>query len=327
MDIKKKIDQVKQELQKFVEGLKSKFEKNKKSNEEEKTKPDIASDGSSNENVTNEEQNTTSENESNEDLKKKEKPKFTEQDLKRKKIIQVIVVLAIAVFLFAPDEEVIKEVQKSVESKIGEVVNKEGEDGTVSLPINESQEIPGENPQQDELSEKQLKDKQIIEEKEKTIEVSIDEEPSSSRSDENIKLITPKKDKKGSLQRKVTKNQVAEQPSEKPMAEVGQGENDILDFAKKIQKKAEQESKIKTIQKVNYLKVGRGLAYNCKEKFWACLNKEQYFNCRDNQERFDLQKKARECYPLEVYSSVEDCKIIQIHNINILKKTDFCKGL
>ena len=145
--------------------------------------------------------------------------------------------LAIAVFLFAPDEEVIKEVQKSVESKIGEVVNKEGEDGTASLPINESQEIPGENSQKDELSEKQLKDKQIIEEKEKTIEVSIDEEPSSSRSDENIKLITPKKDKKVP-QRKVTKNQVAEQPSEKPMAEVGQGENDILDFAKKIQKKA-----------------------------------------------------------------------------------------
>ena len=328
MDIKKKIDQVKEELQKFVSSLKNKLSKSKNNQEDEKTKPNIDPGDLSSKNVE-DKQNESTNDEAKEDTKKKEKPKFTEQDLKRKKIIQIIVVLAIAVFLFAPDEEVIKEVQKSVENKIDEVVKNEGEKKLVNLPSEKPDEGSRGTPKKSEIREGDFKDDLNFEEKEKIVDVKIKDNslPQSLNGNENIGTIRLPEEKKTVKQESVAKTKRIEKKVEKTVGKISKSGEDIIDFAKKIQKKAEEESKIKTIQKVNYLKVGRGLAYNCKEKFWACLNKEQYFNCRDNQERFDLQKKARECYPLEVYSSVEDCKIIQIHNINILKKTDFCKGL
>ena len=53
--------------------------------------------------------------------KKKKKHNFTEQDLKEKKIIQFIVVIAIAIFLFAEDEEVVQQVQNAVKENVKKI--------------------------------------------------------------------------------------------------------------------------------------------------------------------------------------------------------------
>ena len=164
MDIKKKIDQAKDELQKFVSSLKNKFSKSKNDQEEEKTKPDIDSGNLSSENVE-DEQNESANDKPKEDTKKKEKPKFTEQDLKRKKIIQIIVVLAIAVFLFAPDEEVIKEVQKSVENKIDEVVNNDGKSEVANSPAENLEEISDKVQKEDEIGEGEFEDDSKLQKK------------------------------------------------------------------------------------------------------------------------------------------------------------------
>ena len=135
------------------------------------------------------------------------------------------------------------------------------------------------------------------------------------------------------LPEEVEKEVVVEnRPKEKPRKRIKKPQkkkekkNSLVDLAKEIEKKAEEESRRKVYKTVDYLKVGRGLAYNCQKNFWACLNKREYFNCKDNLEHLDLNNKKRECFPLEVYSSVRDCKIIQIHKINTIEQTDFCKG-
>ena len=84
---------------------------------------------------------------------------------------------------------------------------------------------------------------------------------------QNTKPVTLPKKNETVIKETVVKSKKIEKKIDRPVGEIRNNGEDIMDFAKKIQKKAEEESKIKTIQKVNYLKVGRGLAYNCKEKF------------------------------------------------------------
>ena len=95
---------------------------------------------------------------------------------------------------------------------------------------------------------------------------------------------------------------------------------EIKDLGQEIKKEAEKNIYVK----VDYKRLGRGLVYNCRSKFWACLNKKEYLNCRGNLKWSKLNKKKRECVPSEVYASFEDCKIIQLDNVNQVKKTDFC---
>jgi hypothetical protein len=73
-----------------------------------------------------------------------------------------------------------------------------------------------------------------------------------------------------------------------------------------------------------YFSRGRGLVYNCKGGHWACVDKESYFQCRDNQKWQKKENKTIECHTINVYSGYKDCKIIQLHNIHTLVKTKFC---
>lgn len=334
MDVKKEIEKLKLklgEVGKNLQGSLDKILKRKKASdessagEEDKTKPD-------NPNLSDvEKEGTVSDGDGkdsgdNKKDKKKKKHNFTEQDLKRKKIIQFIVVIAIAIFLFAEDEEVVQQVQNAVKENVKKIAgNGEGEidsggqveqgaEEIVSDNIdeeNQMRQVPVENNYQDTNENDLEMDSQVKSAQEErpvknTVRESIKEE------NESISFDFEKKPER-------KKEEVIPSPKKQP-------KKSMLDIAKKIERKAIEESKRKEYKKVNYLKVGRGLAYNCKEKYWACLNKSEYFNCRDNKEHLELNKKPKECFPLEVYSSVRDCKIIQIHNINTLKKTDFCKG-
>lgn len=69
---------------------------------------------------------------------------------------------------------------------------------------------------------------------------------------------------------------------------------------------------------------GRGLVYNCVGRHWACVERESYFQCRDNQLWAEQEGKAAECGVRDVYASTEDCRIVQIHYINTNEPTDFC---
>ena len=75
----------------------------------------------------------------------------------------------------------------------------------------------------------------------------------------------------------------------------------------------------------NYEVLGRGLVYNCKEKFWSCVSKSAYLQCNKNMKWNKSNNKKSECAVVDVYNTDEDCQKIQKYNVAISKATAFCK--
>jgi hypothetical protein len=97
------------------------------------------------------------------------------------------------------------------------------------------------------------------------------------------------------------------------------------------------EGKIKENKKVQVLKravkptsapeydvVGRGLIYNCSGKHWACIDSVSFNKCSENFSWNTQSGNSIECYPTELYESVEDCAVIQQFKIDNIARTDFC---
>jgi hypothetical protein len=74
----------------------------------------------------------------------------------------------------------------------------------------------------------------------------------------------------------------------------------------------------------DYSKIGRGLVYNCKEKHWACLDRDAYVQCMANREWTKNNNRSVECATKDVYQTDEDCQTVQVYNINMLVKPDVC---
>jgi hypothetical protein len=70
---------------------------------------------------------------------------------------------------------------------------------------------------------------------------------------------------------------------------------------------------------------GRGLVYNCKEKFWACTNKTSYVQCNKNMKWNSANGKPIECATINIYTTNDDCTIVQKYNISTNQPTAFCK--
>lgn len=75
----------------------------------------------------------------------------------------------------------------------------------------------------------------------------------------------------------------------------------------------------------NYERIGRGLVYNCVGRHWACIDRENYFKCVRSHKNATDNNLQIDCYPSDVYASDEDCKTMQIHNVNTITTTPFCK--
>lgn len=73
-----------------------------------------------------------------------------------------------------------------------------------------------------------------------------------------------------------------------------------------------------------YDQVGRGLVYNCKEKFWACLDKPAYVTCNKNMKWNKSKGNAAECAVSNIYASEEDCAKVQKYNVSTNASTAFC---
>lgn len=75
-----------------------------------------------------------------------------------------------------------------------------------------------------------------------------------------------------------------------------------------------------------YDQVGRGLVYNCKDKYWACLNKTAYVVCNKNMKWNKSKGSAAECVVQNIYSSDEDCAKVQKYNVSTSVPTAFCQN-
>ena len=85
------------------------------------------------------------------------------------------------------------------------------------------------------------------------------------------------------------------------------------------------EEVIETLPPV-YDQVGRGLVYNCKDKYWACLDKPAYVTCSKNQKFNKSKGNSAECVVSDIYSSDEDCAKIQKYNVSTNVSTAFCQN-
>lgn len=74
-----------------------------------------------------------------------------------------------------------------------------------------------------------------------------------------------------------------------------------------------------------YDQLGRGLVYNCKEKYWACIDKIAYVACNKNMKWNKAHGKPAECVVQNVYNSDDDCSVVQKYNVSTSKATPFCQ--
>lgn len=73
-----------------------------------------------------------------------------------------------------------------------------------------------------------------------------------------------------------------------------------------------------------YDQLGRGLVYNCKDKYWACLDKPAYVTCNKNMKWNKSKGNAAECAVSNIYASEEDCAKVQKYNVSTNASTDIC---
>lgn len=138
---------------------------------------------------------------------------------------------------------------------------------------------------------------------------------------------------------------VVKTPEVEPTSQVGEvknGENKIdktidslIENMDSKEKKSASSKKTKLEDKIvaddvytpppAYDQLGRGLVYNCKEKFWACLDKAAYVACNKNMKWNKAHGKPAECTVQNVYNSDEDCNTIQKYNVSTNKPTTFCE--
>ena len=93
----------------------------------------------------------------------------------------------------------------------------------------------------------------------------------------------------------------------------------------KVVQKVMEESIDTKIGPPDYRIFGRGLVYNCKYKFWACIDQTNYYKCQQNMKLNTKDGTKKECNIVAVYSSNKDCRIVQSHNVNTSVQTPFCK--
>lgn len=73
-----------------------------------------------------------------------------------------------------------------------------------------------------------------------------------------------------------------------------------------------------------YDQIGRGLVYNCKDKYWACVDKPAYVGCNKNMLWNKSKGNTVECVVQNIYGSDEDCAKIQKYNVSTNVATSFC---
>ncbi len=101
-------------------------------------------------------------------------------------------------------------------------------------------------------------------------------------------------------------------------------EGQLDKITQKIIEEEKQEVKLEFVEAPNYENFGRGLVYNCKGKHWACVDKPSYIQCRQHFAWSVQNSKTSRCVTAPVYSTISDCRKMQLYKINKVEIPD-CK--
>jgi len=104
-----------------------------------------------------------------------------------------------------------------------------------------------------------------------------------------------------------------------PTAETSPESSDhTLDVKKEFEKQSERPVG------PDYRAVGRGLVYNCKVGYWACVDKKPYFDCEADMNWAIRYGKVKYCATVNIYATDRDCEIVQKYNVNMNIKSPPC---
>lgn len=290
-------------------------------------------------------------------------PKATDDEAKKKKKSLIIKIVAgIAVLYVAADEFLLKkepapEPEKTVVSQRSKRerkpkkelkdLQKPAKEEAVSRDVSS---VPAETPKQPEP--------QVLPNVEKNAppsakEPSLQKEPSqpetaekpqvqpemevpTSPPQESVEITeptTPPQEAVGKEEPPKQETVATAEPTSVPGEPVATIEQPTEEIAKDMEKVAEQVGptsgeEIKPAEKVDlpdYTVKGRGLVYNCTGKHWACIDRAGYLACREHMKWSEENKKSLECVVKNVYTSEDDCGVVQLHYVNTNEPTDFCK--
>lgn len=121
---------------------------------------------------------------------------------------------------------------------------------------------------------------------------------------------------------KVEKKPVIEEKKPKKISRSGERKEEVIH--------SEINMKDKIVIEENYTEAppydnfGRGLIYNCKDKYWACVSKLAFVQCNKNMKWNKNNKKPIECAIVNVYHTEEDCITVQQYSITTNQPTYFC---
>ena len=259
----------------------------------------------------------------------------------RSKIIKAIIVLGI--IFFAVDEfylskqnveevppPVVKKKKKRAKVKKDETSQSEQMKETKNALV-DSQKVEAqvEPPQKNDMVQRE--DSELNEKGEKEMEM----ESQLSALEETLENKTEEVPKE-TPRNNVTQNEESIEEQESQPEEVGQTVSSEDVSVKKseeiplnqqmgeIVEKIEEPKVDKYVPAPQYSSMGRGLVYNCKDKHWACVDKDEFFACKDNEKWNTKNGKSVECHAVGSYSTTRDCRVVQVYNVNMAVKSDFC---
>lgn len=167
---------------------------------------------------------------------------------------------------------------------------------------------------------------------EKTEEVISTKEVPTDSLDEKLDQLNEKVSPPIEVKNEVTKEIVKEatieevkipsQKKELPETQMDVGEAEPNDKANNMTSKIVED--LPETPPPSYDHLGRGLVYNCKDKYWACVDKPSFVTCNKNMKFNQANGKAIECSIQAIYASDEDCAKIQKYNVSTNVDTKFC---
>ncbi|MCB9061972.1 MAG: hypothetical protein H6622_10655 [Halobacteriovoraceae bacterium] len=118
-------------------------------------------------------------------------------------------------------------------------------------------------------------------------------------------------------------------PINTPSQETILKNEELAKKVKELELRTKKKISEKEMEKINttpdYLAQGRGLVYNCKEKFWACLNRSSYRRCQKNYNLKTKKNQKKECVPVEVYNTTDECEVMQTEKVSYANIPASCK--
>jgi hypothetical protein len=94
-------------------------------------------------------------------------------------------------------------------------------------------------------------------------------------------------------------------------APLGGGLNKFKNIVQSMKTKSEP-NQLDFFPSPDFDKIGRGLVYHCKGRHWACVDKNNYFQCKNGQLWAKQRHRPPSCIIDEVYLTNDDCNRAQI---------------